>query len=473
MDIRRLLVSTALYGIADVLVMAVGGFLLLPLYTRTLAQGEFGMYVAIRSNVEILTYLLYFGLPSAVARVYFDHRQLQRQGEYLSSIVNFFVIVLAGSCGVLWLWGPSLWNALSPTTPAHPYLPYAVALAAVSFPAAIASLWLRMESRPLAMVAMQLGASAVLAALAAFNLLVLDAGLPGLLVALLASAAVPAAALAWLFGRSYRPVIRRAHVTESLRYALPILLGYISYFVLNRLSTLILQRHVPIEDLAVYGLAQQLSMIVALAGTSFGMALQPAVFGAQPADALDIIQRTGRVLLVLMFGVTSALMLFADDLFAFVAPSSYGDGHTVLLLLVVANFTNAFTLMSDTALLYHRRPKTSVAISMVGAVASAALGFWLIPRYQLHGAALSVVGAFVIRMLISHWMAWRVTGYAYVGPMLGAMAAVSALAWATGWIGFAALPEIAPAGVKAGLGALILLTTYYLYRRLHSTPCVK
>jgi len=57
--------------------------------------------------------------------------------------------------------------------------------------------------------------------------------------------------------------------------------------------------------------------------------------------------------------------------------------------------------------------------------------------------------------------------------MLGAMAAVSALAWATGWIGFAALPEIAPAGVKAGLGALILLTTYYLYRRLHSTPCVK
>ena len=69
MDTRRLLSSTALYGIADIAVMAVGGFLLLPLYTRTLTQTEFGTYVAVRTNIDILTYLLHFGLVSAVARV--------------------------------------------------------------------------------------------------------------------------------------------------------------------------------------------------------------------------------------------------------------------------------------------------------------------------------------------------------------------------------------------------------------------
>jgi len=470
-DTRRLLSSTALYGIADIAVMAVGGFLLLPLYTRTLSQGEFGMFVAIRANTEILTYVLYFGLPSAVARVYFDHKRLGQQREYLASIVTFFAVVLAVVGVTLWLWGASLWSLLSPTTPVHPYLAFSVAIAAVGFPPANPTMWLRLESRALAMVAVQLGASLVLAALAVLALVVLKQGLPGLMFALLASTASSAAVLPWLFGRGFRPVIRRAHIVESLHYAIPILVGYIAYFVLNRLSTLILQRYVPVEQVAVFGLAQQLSMIVAIAGTSFGMALQPAVFSADASQVRDIVTRTGRILLLLMFGVTSALVLFAHEIFALIAPKSYGEGYQILLILMVANFTNAFTLMSDTALLYYRRPKTSVAVSVFGAIVSVVLGLWLIPLYQLHGAALSVVGAFAARMLVSHWMAWRVTGYQSLAPMAAALAAISLLAWAAGSIQLPGLQPIAAVNVKVMLGALILSATYVLYRKFQTPPC--
>ena len=71
---HALLRTTLIYGVGDVIVLAVGGFLLLPLYTRTLSQHDFGIYVVIRANVEIFTYLLYLGLPSAAGRLYFDHR---------------------------------------------------------------------------------------------------------------------------------------------------------------------------------------------------------------------------------------------------------------------------------------------------------------------------------------------------------------------------------------------------------------
>ena len=54
MDTRKLLSTTVLYGLADVIVMAVGGFLLLTLYTRTLSQPEFGTYVIVRTNTEIV-----------------------------------------------------------------------------------------------------------------------------------------------------------------------------------------------------------------------------------------------------------------------------------------------------------------------------------------------------------------------------------------------------------------------------------
>lgn len=471
MDTKRLLSSTALYGIADVAVMAVGGFLLLPLYTRTLTQAEFGMFVAIRANIDILTYVLQFGLPSAIARIYFDYKRIDQHKAYLSSIVWCFAIVLVVVGTLLFAWGAPLWTLLSPATPVHPYLAFSVAIAAVGFPASIATIWLRVEGRAMAMVSLQVGASLVLAALALINLAVLHNGLPGLLCSLLASAAFTAAALPWLFGRGFRMRIEHAHVVESLRYALPILVGYVAYFVLNRMSTVILQRYVDVEQLAIFGVAQQLSMIVTIACQSFGMALQPMVFSADPAHAMDAIRRASRILSILVFGVTSALVLFGAELFALVAPKAYASGYTILLVLLVGNFSNAFTLVSDTTLLYYRRPKTSVAVSIASAVAAAGLGLWLIPLYHLNGAAASVAGGFVVRMVISHWMAWRAGGASFVGPMVLWMTTLYLLASAVGWLQQQSLQFPAAFAVKLALATAILLSATYIYRKTRPQPC--
>ncbi|QTN24263.1 oligosaccharide flippase family protein [Rhizobacter sp. AJA081-3] len=458
---------------ADIAVMAVGGFLLLPLYTRTLSQAEFGMYVAVRANTDILTYLLHFGLISAVARLYFDHRKQGRAHEYLSSVFSFYLALLAIAAVLLQFLGAPLWAQLSPTTPAWPYLGFSLALAAFGFPAALASLWLRMENRAFAMVALQLSAALVLAVAAAILLVVFDAGLPGLLSALLVSAACAAAALPWLFGRRFRLVIQRADIAETLRYALPILVGYLAYFVLNRLSTLILQRHVGVDQVAIYGLAQQLAMIVAIAGTSFGMALQPAIFAAEPGQVGAMLRRSGRILAILMFAVTAVLILFAGELFALVAPRSYGSGQQILLLLLLANFGNAFTLMSDTALLYHRRPKTSVAVSIVGALAATGLGLWLVPLLHLPGAALSLLGAFTVRMLISHWLAYRVTGYSALGTMAASFAVLGAIAAFAAWLPQQSLAAAAAVVAKLLVVALALGLATFAYRKSRPPPCAK
>jgi O-antigen/teichoic acid export membrane protein len=253
----------------------------------------------------------------------------------------------------------------------------------------------------------------------------------------------------------------------------PILVGYIAYFVLNRLGTVILQRHVAVDQVAIFGVAQQLSMIVAIACTSFGMALQPAVFAAEPTQAMGTIRRASRILTLLVFSVTCALILFGAELFALIAPKSYGGGQQILLLLLVGNFTNAFTLMSDTTLLYHRRPKTSVAVSILSAIAATCLGLWLVPQYQLNGAALAVTGGLVIRMLLSHWMAYRVAGTAFLTPMVVAITTLCLLASIADWLRVQELQLTAAVGAKALLGACILLSIYLIYRKSQPQPCAR
>ena len=423
-----------LYGAADVIVMAVGGFLLLPLYTRTMTQAEFGTYVAVKANTEIFTYLIFLGLPSAVSRVYFDYRKTGQQAAYIGSVLMFFGLCLLLLLALLSFCGSRLWSLLSPAIPSDPFLAFSVGLATVGFLSTIGSLWLRMEGRATAFALVQVGSATVLASMAVINLVVLGQGLQGLLWAMLASTAAGALLLPWLLGHNFKFRIQWAHIRDSWAFAGPSLLGYTAYFLLNRISTLILQRHVSMDEVAVFGLSQQLAMIVTIAAGAFGKAQQPMVFGAAPSDAPLLLDRAGRLLWAMMLAVTGLLLLFSAELLNLIAPRGYEGGLPILLILLIANFANSFAQVSDTALLYHRRPRVSVAVSIFGAILSVCLSLLIVPRYHALGAALAIAATFTAMTLLSHWLAWRVTGQSYFLPMIGGLAGAMGLAAVAAWL---------------------------------------
>lgn len=471
---RRLLSSAAFYGVSDIIVLAVGGFLLLPLYTRTLTQAEFGTYVIVRANAEIFTYLLYFGMPSAVARVYFDFRNAGRHIEFMSSVANFFVVNLLVCGAILFFFGDQVWAALSPAVPAYPYLWFSVTIAAVGFFSALGLLWLRIEGRAREFAGLQVSASVALALTVLVTLVHLRMGLSGLLIALIVGAALPAAVLPWLFARRYRFAIDSTHIKQSLHYAVPIVIGYLAYFVLNRISMVILQRHVAVDQIAVFGLAQQLAAVVTIVLMAFGKAFQPAVYAADPTQALELMRKSGLLLMLLMFSLTSLVVLFASEILAFIAPRSYQGSHDILLVLSVSNMTYAFGLISDTALLYHRRPKTLVAISIIGAMLSASLSLWLIPQWQLLGAAAAIAISCLTMALIGQWLARRVSGHSYLKPMLTTLAATAALGLFAHWLHDRSYSLTAMIGIKIAAVLLLTAPVYFLFTRENAViPCAR
>jgi O-antigen/teichoic acid export membrane protein len=461
---RGLLYSSIIYGAADVVVLAVGGLFLIPLYTRTLSQTEFGNYVIVRTNAELFTYLLYFGLPSAAARVYFDHRKIGRHVEYMRSVVNLFMVSLLVFGCICYLWGGKLWELLSPNTPTVPNLWFSVAIAAISFFATLGPLWLRLENRVHAFVTVQICASLVLALAACVALVTLHAGLFGLVAALLISSAASSLVLPWLFGGRFRPAIEVSHVSESLRFAAPVVVSYVAYFVLNRTGTVILQRHVAADQIAIFGLAQQLAMMVTMVGTAFGKAMQPAVYAAEPVEAEQLLRRSGHMLILLMFGITSLLMLFGWEGFSLVAPSNYAAGFEIFLILAWANLAYSFNLISSTALFYNRRPKTSVAISILGAVLSAAFGLWLIPQQRLQGAAFAAAAAFFLMTVVGQWVSRRLTGHSHLGAMLLTLLATAALAALASWFRRQGFSMVTAVCLKSVVAALACGIAYAMVR---------
>ncbi len=453
---RGILASSALYGLADMLVLAVGGFLLLPLYTRALTQADFGRFVIVKANLDLLTTVAHFGLASAASRLYFDHRREGRAAQYMGGVLTLFGVLLAALLAVLALLGQPLWQWLTPEVPAWPYLGWCVLLAAVAFLSSLGTTWLRLDGQPLAFAGVQLLAAGVLVVVAFLGLQWLHLGLTGVLLALLSSSVVGALALPAKFGRQWPLGLDPQQARETLHYALPALSGLLAYFVLNRINTLILQRHVGMEQIAVFGLAQQLGMLVTVAATALGKAPQPPVWGADARHAPMLIQRMVYTLLGVMLGVVTLILLFAAELLALVAPQAYQAAQPVMLMLVLATFGYALSLGSNTVLVYFRRPRLSAAITIAGASLCTLLGLWLIPRHGTEGAAMAMLGAFTAVTLLSYALARRLGGPAYLGALLGTMAAAAAVAGLAAWLHGAGLPVAATLGLKLAAATAML-----------------
>lgn len=458
-NIRQLLSASLIYGLADMLVIGVGGFLLLPLYTHTLSQAEFGMFVIVRTNIEIIGYLISFGLLSAVARLYFDNREEGQERSYFNSLLVFFGGVTVVAVVIATMFGAPLWHALSPDVPAHPYIWYSLVVAVATFVAGLGSLWLRLDNRVFAFVAVQFSSSVLLAIMAYLALVPLKLGLTGLLVAL-AIAYIPGALVLFVrIGGRLRPTFRRDHVGPALIYGMPIAISYMAYFLLNRFSLLTLQRHVSLEEIAIFGLAQQLSLLVSVVAASAGKAMQPAVFGADPAHAHDVLRRSSRLFILLIFAAAAFVTLFAQELVNLVAPDGFRGAFGVLLVLLVASFVYSLSLVSNTALDLHRRPRLSAAVTIAGAVMSVVLNLILVPRYGLTGGAVAALAAYTVMTTLGHILAWRLTGQSYFVEMALVTAAL------VGFAVIASRPDwaaIAPAGRVAAKVAIFAVTSLVL-----------
>ncbi len=434
MRVRKLLSNSLLYGIGDMLVLAVGGFLLLPMYTRTLSQAEFGGYVIVKANTEILQYLLYLGLISAVSRVYFDYKPKDEQREYLNSIVMFFLIVVGVATILLSLWGDALWHLLAPQTEVRPFIWFCLAIATANFFASIGTLWFRLDERVKTFVTVQVAASAVTALTAYVNLVLLKLGLEGLLLALISGYVPASVALFYRLGGKLRPLICREHMAESLHFGLPFVIGYIAYFVMNRFSMLTLQRYVTVDQVAVFGLAQQLSMLVSILASSLGKAIQPMVFNASPEEAPDILSNSSKIYILLLFIAASFVVIFAHEIILIAATEKYLGGYIALLILLVGSFVYSLGFVSNMALLYHRHPFPLAANWVFGAIISIGLGLLLVPRYHLIGGAVATSTACLAMTIISYVLAYRQNRQSYFSMLLFVVFGIGLLALVSAWV---------------------------------------
>jgi O-antigen/teichoic acid export membrane protein len=411
--LKELARHSAIYGLGSI-VARILGVLLLPLYTRYLTPGDYGLIETLVALAAVLSALVAQAMKSAFFRFYFDSKDEARR---LLVIRTAFWYVMAASTAVLVagvaLAGPISWLLFGTHDHAGLVAASFVGLWAAMNYEQMTSLF-RVEQRSTAYVAATFANVGVTIAATVLLVVAFDQGPLGVIVGNFTGTLVVYAALLVYRRRRLGLQFDRKLYRAMNRFGLPLVPSALALWLTNFSDRFFLVKLADPHEVGLYSIGVRIASAILLLLTAFRM--------AWPAFAYSIeddreAQRTYSFVLTYVVFVTCWLALALGLLAPWIVrlittPPFYPAQDVVALLSFGAAAFGAYVVV-QIGTGRARRTSTNWLVTGIGAAVNVALNLILIPPFGRVGAAIATAGAYLLLFLLMAWRANRVFPVSY------------------------------------------------------------
>jgi O-antigen/teichoic acid export membrane protein len=219
---------------------------------------------------------------------------------------------------------------------------------------------------------------------------------------------------------------------RCLLFSLPLAVYAIGGWCMDQSNRLIIERYLTLQDLGLYGVAFQISQMIALVLTAIGTALVPLFYEQMKhANGARMLARFGLLYLAATITLVLAVTGFAHDIISVLTGAGYQSAWLLVAPLAVTQSLNAVWHLTMAPLLLRQRTGVLAVAMVSSAAASVGLSFWLVPRFGVAGAAFAPLGA----NLLLNALVFRVSIREFPVPYwFGGMARMIALGAAMGFV---------------------------------------
>jgi len=426
-QMKRLVAHSGVYGIGLV-IQAVLGVLLLPLYTHYLTRADYGAIETVLAGSALLAVILGGGITSAFFRFYFRSSDDAWRLRLIRTSVSFtmatatigavVVVALAEPISESLFGGPGRVNLIRAG---------ALALWAQMNYTQVAALF-RAEERSVQFVAASI-ANLLCSILATVVLVViLKKGATGVVVGNLTGTLVVCLVLLGYRRKILAPMLDRPLLRNMLRFGLPLAASGLALWAINFIDRFFLVLISGQSETGVYSIAVRIASVVALLLAAFQTAWPAFAFSIE--DDNHARETFGYVLTYLLYAacwLSLALGLLAPWLVRLVAPTNpaFWPASRAVALLSFATAALAGYVVTVTATSRTGQTKFNWVITGSGAVVNIVLNVLLIPSYGMIGAAIATVAAYMWMFLATCWYAQRIYPVPYEWRRIALIAAVS------------------------------------------------
>jgi O-antigen/teichoic acid export membrane protein len=465
---RRLIGGTFNYGLGSILPQVVG-FLLIPVYTVFLTPADYGILDLTTYFGAILVVLMRFGVPGAVTRFYFDHREGESLRDYVTTINRF-------------LWASSLLVgalALCMMVAAGRFIMPGVSLAFTALVIIISLLSSNTDlQRRLIQAREQSRYSALLSssfalgniALAILFIAVFHWGVRGMLLAQLIAGFIFFLQARYYLAPDLAGSFHREYVGPSLRYGLGILPSHLLANFAPFFVRSVLASQDSLDAVGVFGLASRFTSPLLILFAAFSTAFLPIYYAFRKDGSLEkelglahVVRNTWTLALFLF--LTAELL--APPAIEIMTPTRFHSAVPLVRILAFGFLGQAIYLLLTPEIFYQKKTWMISLVSLTGVVVNVLTALVLLKRYGPAGIAWAAVFGQVSSGILAGLFSLRIGAPPQHWQSLAKITVVGSIVCLT-----LLMPRPANAYLEAALGVGILIG-FVMTMWMMSDPALK
>lgn len=408
-DIKRLFKHSWIYTVGNVL-NRIGAFILLPLYTNHLRVAEYGTLELFYSIKMIIASMLSIGLAHATLRFYFEYDNDQDKKEIVGTALISTSILAVPFIFILSFWNVPIAEMVFGDAKYASLLNLIYMILIVELSEEVGQAYIRAKEYSIVYVMvnllqliLQVGCSYYLVALK-------DKGITGVLTGNLVSMLTGWSIVTFVAVRECGLHFSLGKLKRIVHYSYPFLFASVTSVVINNADRFILKSFSNMENVGHFSLAMKFGMLLQVLflepfNRSFG-AFRFSIMKQENVKQMlsDILSY--RVLGLLLLGM--GIIVFSKPVIQVMTAKEYWAAHDLLPYIILAGSISGLTYVFQTGILYEKKTKFMMYITVFTGVLTLISNFILIPMFDAYGAVYSQILMACIGAFVTWWVSHKI-----------------------------------------------------------------
>lgn len=396
-ELKKLTKQSVIYGIGQV-ASPLLGFILLPMYTRFLNPGEYGVYQLTAVAGLFLTAIIGLGVNSGLVRIYFIYDTKEEQNRVASTCIIFSAVTTCIAAFAVWLISPYVAGYLFEVPNANTLLRLLIANLMFQIVGNNLLGILRAEEKATVYTTFTFFTVGFSLLLNILFVAVLNRKVQGLLEAQLISNIVNIFVLYPLAMKGKKLDYSGKIIKEVLAFGAPLIPALIADLVLNMADRYFLNYYVSAAEVGLYSLGYRLaSMVSEVIAKPFKVAWPPYMFRvAKQKNAKDIYKIVLVYFVYLSFWFGLAIALLSKELIIILTTPEFYEAYLIVPIVVTSYILFGMVSILIAGIHIKKKTKYGSIFTIISAVVNTICNYLLIPKFGMMGAAVSTIISYIV-----------------------------------------------------------------------------
>jgi O-antigen/teichoic acid export membrane protein len=406
-QLAKLVRHTTVYGLGSALT-AIGGFLLIPLYTHVLTTAEYGTLELLNRIADILILVMFMGVRQAYIRFYFDDKDEIWRNSVTTTVVAFALVSSIAIGAIFYPFRSFVLEHVFKNQISDVFLILVLSWVPVEMLIAIGLSHLQINMRSVPYVTINFLRLLLFVLLNVMLLYFYRTGVIGVLIAQIVAASVVAVSFLVYFLRWARGTIRISLLKSLLAFGLPYLPATVFMYMINNADRYFLSVYSSLEAVGIYALASKFGMLgLTLIMDPFNKVWAPFLFeNYSTPKGPKLIGKVFMLYTLVSVFVALGIAVLSPVVIPLVSDEAFHSAYRVVPLICLASVFYGMACLADAGILIAKKTHYKPVIFGLASVVTVVGNFVLVPAFGVLGAAIaSAVGfgaLFIINLLFSN-----------------------------------------------------------------------